>query len=171
MCSKKLSFSEKLADSFYGLKNCQKFQKTDTHHSNNITIMQLSYKKLLLNLALDYNNTLLYHSSTVSKYINKYGSEHLNQMKLKIRKKDERLQQIEDNIVIVLMLQKRKRLVHEEKESVPRKRGKYEKNSLFFTDPKTGERSVMTYKHSMWWQNYIVNPQSEKQWWRELFCV
>ena len=153
MCFKKLSFSEKLADSFYVTKNCQKIQKTDTHHNNNITTMQLSYIKLLLNLALDYNNTLLYHSSTVSKYINKYGSEHLHRMKLnnEIRKKEERLQQIEDDIVIVLMLRKRKRLVHEEKESVPRKRGKYEKNSLFFTDPKTGERSVMTYKHSMWW--------------------
>ena len=81
------------------------------------------------------------------------------------------MQQIEDDIVIVLMLQKRKRLVHEKEKSVSRKRGKYEKNSLYFTDPKTGERSVMTYKHSMWWQNYIVNPQPEKQWWRELFRV
>ena len=131
--------------------------------------MQLSYNKLLIDLALDYNNTLLYHSSTVSKYIDKYGSEHLHRMKLKIRKKDQRLQEIEDDIVNVLMLRKRKRLVHEEKEPVARKRGKYEKNSLFFTDPKTGDRSVMTYKHSMWWQNYIVNPQPEKQWWRELF--
>ena len=60
-------------------------------------------------------------------------------MKLKVRKKEERLQQIEDDIVIVLMLQKRKRLVYEMKKSVSRKRGKYEKNSLFFTDPKTGE--------------------------------
>ena len=94
MCSRKLSFSEKLADSFYVAKNCQKFQKTDTHHNNNITTMQLSYNKLLLNLALDYNNTLLYHSSTVSKYINKYGSEHLHQMKLEIRKKEECLRQI-----------------------------------------------------------------------------
>ena len=65
MCSEKLSFSEKLADSFYVAKNCQKFQKTDMHHNNNITTMQLSYNKLLLNLALDYNNTLLYDSSTV----------------------------------------------------------------------------------------------------------
>ena len=144
MCSRKLSFSEKIADSFYVAKNCQNFQKTDTHHNNNITTMQLSYNKLLLNLALDYNNTLLYHSSTVSKYINKYGSEHLHQMKLEIRKKEERLQQIEDDIAIVLMLRKQKRLFHEVKKSVPRKRGKYEKNSLFFTDPKTGERLIMT---------------------------
>ena len=66
--------------------------------------MQLSYNKILLNLALDYNNTLLYDSSTVPKYIKKYGFEHLNETKLKIRKKEERLQQIEDDIVIVLML-------------------------------------------------------------------
>jgi hypothetical protein len=169
MSSKKLSYSEKLADSFYVAKNCHIFLKTVSHHNNKTRTMQPSYNKLLIDLALDYNNTLLYHGSTVSKYIDRYGSEHFRRMKMKIGKKEERLQEIEEDIVNVLMLRKRKRLVHEEKESVARKRGKYEKNSLLFTDPKTGERSVMTYKHSMWWQNYIVNPQPEKQWWRELF--
>ena len=28
----------------------------------------------------------------------------------------------------------------------------------------------MTYKHSLWYQNYVLNAQPEKVWWRRIFC-
>ena len=61
-----------------------------------------------------------------------------------IKKKEEHLQKIEDDIAIVMLLQKRKRLQLPTQQSQSRKRGKYVKNTLYFTDPTTGKRSVMS---------------------------
>ena len=47
---------------------------------------------------------------------------------------------------------------------------KYEKNTLFFTNPETGIWLKMTYKHSLWYQNYVLNAQPETVWWRRIFC-
>ena len=87
-----------------------------------------------------------------------------------IQKKDEHLQQIEDDMLIVMMLRKRKRSDVARQQSQSRKRGKYVKNTLYFTDPTTGQRCVMTYKHTQWWQNYVINAQPDKLWWRKLFA-
>ena len=68
--------------------------------------MNLSYDKLLLNLILEYNNTLLYHPNRVSKYYNKYGSDFIHQKKQKNRrkKKEDELQKIENEIIMLMAL-------------------------------------------------------------------
>ena len=133
--------------------------------------MNLSYDKLLLNLILEYNNTLLYHPNRVSKYYNKYGSDFIHRKKRKNerKKKEDELQKIENEIIMLMLLQKRKR-ANDEHQLRPKKKAKYIKKVLYFTDPSTGQRSIMTYKHSQWWQNYIVNAQPEKIWWRKWFA-
>ena len=102
--------------------------------------MTLSYNNLLRNLALDYNNTLLYYTNIDSNNIKKIGCENVHQMSIAndIQKKDEHLQEIEDAMLLVMMLRKRKRLDVAKQQSQSRKRGKYGKNTLYFTDPTTG---------------------------------
>lgn len=73
--------------------------------------MRLSHDNILLNLALDHSNTLSHRSNTISKYVKKRGCEHMHRMKIanEIKKKEEHLQQIEDDMIIAMMLRKRKR--------------------------------------------------------------
>ena len=134
--------------------------------------MRLSYENLLIHLAHDYNNVLLHYSSSQSMHCNQYASYFINRKKRKREeeKKEEELREIEDVILVVLSLQNKRRRSNEMLESRPNRKGmKYEKNTLFFTDPVTGSRSKMTYKHSLWYQNYIVNAQPQKKWWRIIF--
>ena len=114
--------------------------------------MQLSHDNILLNLALDYNNTLLYHSNTISKYANKYGCEHVHRMKIanEIKKKEEHLQQIEDDTIIAMMFRKRKSSENAKQQALSRKRGKCKKRITCFTDPTTGRRSAMACEHTQW---------------------
>ena len=140
--------------------------------------MRLSYDNLLLHLAHDYNNVLLHHTSSQSKHTNRYGSEFINRKKRKREeeKKEDELREIEDMIVVCLRLQNQRRKVVSNDNSRPYRVGmKYQKNTLFFTDPETERRVEMTYRHSLWYQNYIVNAQPEKRWWpkifRDQFCL
>ena len=129
--------------------------------------MNSSYDQLLLHLAYDYNNVLLHHTSSQSKHYNRYDCFYMNRKKRKFEneKKEDELREIEDEILFVLALRKNERSALIQS----RKRGKYEKNTLFFTDPETGSRTKMTYRHSLWYQNYILNAQLDKKWWRRLF--
>ena len=121
--------------------------------------MNSSYDQLLLHLASDYNNVLLHHSTSQSKHYNRYDCYYMNRKKRKFEneKKEDELREIEDDILLVLSLRKNERSTLIQS----RKRGKYNKITLFFTDPETGNRTKMTYHHSLWYQNYILITQVE----------
>ena len=135
--------------------------------------MRLSYDNLLLHLAHDYNNVLLHHTPSRSKQQHKHRSLFIERKKRKRmeQQKEEELQEIEDFIVVVLSLRSKRRRLNESVRTSrqSRKGWKYEKNDLYFTDPETCIRSKMTYRHSLWYQNYILNAQPEKKWWRKIF--
>ena len=92
-------------------------------------------------LAHDYNNVLLHHTSSRSKHCNQYGSYFINWKKRKQEeeKKEEELTDIEDMIIVLLWLQNRRRgLDAVGKPCASRKGMKYERNTLYFTNPETG---------------------------------
>ena len=137
--------------------------------------MRLSYDNLLLRLAQDYNNVLLHHTSFCSNCSHQNCSSFIEQKKRKQEEesKEDELREIEELIVVVLSLQNKQRRLDyfPETSQQSRKGWTYEKNDLYFTDPETSVRSKMTYCHSLWYQNYIINPQPQKRWWCKLFCL
>ena len=50
-----------------------------------------------------------------------------------------------------------------------KKRGKYNMTRLTFTNPFTGDREPFTYQYSIWWCNYILDPQTNCTKWNKLF--
>ena len=135
--------------------------------------MRLSYNNLLLHLAQDYNNVLLHHTSFRSNYSHQNRSSFIERKKRKREEesKEHELREIEELIVVVLSLRNKRRRIDDTPDTSRqcRKGWKYEKNDLYFTDPETGVRSKMTYRHSLWYQNYIINAQPQKRWWCKLF--
>ena len=146
----------------------QKTHNTTKNTHNTTQKMQLSYDNLLLHLANDYNNVLLHHTSSRSKHCNSSQSYYIDRKKRKREeeKKDEQLREIEDWLVVLLCLRnKRRRIEGLQTNACWKRRGMtYERNILYFTNPDTGERSIMTYRHSLWYQTYILNAQPEKKW-------
>ena len=53
--------------------------------------------------------------------------------------------------------------------SPPKKKDKYESNRIMFTHPESGERNVMTYHYTIWWQNYCANPRPNSKSWARHF--
>ena len=106
--------------------------------------MTLSYSNLLHNLALDYNNTLLYYTNIDSNHIKKIGCENVHRMSIanNIQKKDEHLQEIEDEMLLVMMLRKRKRSDIARQQSQSKKRGKYGKNTLYTACPDVLQKNL-----------------------------
>ena len=121
--------------------------------------MQLSYDNLLYHLALEWMDTLLQHRSISSTFSNKKQQQQI----------DDEVENIENDLSTVLLLQNSKRRLNDDSVNIPNKRGKYEKRTLYFTNPETGERSVMTWQHSVWWQRYIVNAQPRYRKWAKSF--
>ena len=77
---------------------------------------------------------------------------------------------IEDDIMLVSLLRNRKRRMFHNNNNKPRKkRAKYQSNKIFFTHPRTGERTVMTYHYTVWWNNYCSNPQPDNNNWCKFF--
>ena len=84
---------------------------------------------------------------------------------------DHSLQTIEDDILSIMFL-RRKKQKRDNKDKSPGiiRRGKYKKRSFqFFTDPDTGVRRIMSPKHTVWYQCYIENPKPECDRWQKLF--
>ena len=50
------------------------------------------------------------------------------------------------------------------------KREKYKSCKIYFTHPKTSDRTTMTYHYAPWFQNYIINPQPDWPKWKRQFC-
>ena len=84
----------------------------------------------------------------------------------KYNNQDDQLQSIEDEMSIVMLLKKRKRLSPSDEPKLSKKRGRYTKETtMYFTNPDTGERSVITYHYTLWYQNYVLNPQPSLKLW------
>ena len=111
--------------------------------------MQLSYDNLLYNLALESMDLLLQQRPVSSDFSNKKQQQRT----------DEDIAMIEEDIEVAFLLRNRKRrIINTPSHTQPNKRGKYTKRKLYFTNPETGVRSIMTYDYSIWWQSYIINP-------------
>ena len=121
--------------------------------------MRLSSDNLLYHLAQQWMDTLLLHRPTSSNS----SKKHQHQI-------DDDVEMIKDDIDHALILRNRKRKNNTTSDSPsPTKRGKYRKRIYYFTDPSTGNRSIMTYKHSVWWQTYILHPQPDYPRWAKVF--
>ena len=121
--------------------------------------MRLSYDNLLYHLSLEWMEKLLHSPSLKAGICNKKERQ----------KRDFDIANIESDVAVVVLLRDRKRKLDISSSVNSRKRGKYKKRKLYFTDPNTGKRSVMTYDHSVWWQRYIVNAQSGNPTWEKKF--
>ena len=71
---------------------------------------------------------------------------------------DGNLLQMEDDVLMVLSNRKR-RLLGSNNIQQRKKKAKYKSNKIYFTHPISGEHEVMTHHYTVWWNNYIANPQ------------
>ena len=130
--------------------------------------MQLSFKNLLYQLALEYNNHLVY--SDIPRIYNKRLSYYQRQKKAR----DEydafnaKLRSIEDDIMLLSLLQEVDVLLEVDRPKVPR--SPYKKRVYYWTNLDTGKRSVMTWKHTFWYNNYVINTQQHDSRWANKFC-
>ena len=104
-------------------------------------------------------DTLLQHCSIPSNFSNK-------KQQLEV---DAEVENIENDLSVVLYFWNEKGQLNDDSVNIPKKRGKYGKGTLYFTNPETGERSVMTSRHSVWWQRYIINTEPDHYKWAKSF--
>ena len=71
---------------------------------------------------------------------------------------DNSLAAIEEDIILVLALKREKKRRARNGERRSQKRGRYKKLIQHFTDPETGVCSVVTSKHTVLYQCYILHP-------------
>ena len=121
--------------------------------------MKLSYNHLIYHLALELMDTLLNHRSITANFSNKNQQQQL----------DDEIENIKNDIAVALIIRKQKRVVGNDPSPITKKRGPYDKRRHYFTDPETGKRSVMTCKHSIWWQRYIMDAQPDYPKWAKSF--
>ena len=119
--------------------------------------MLLSLDSLLYHLALDYNNHLVY--SHIPKTYNKHLSYY--QRRKEIRDQydafDAKLRSIEDDIMLVSLLKESQDRLQRKPNKVSK--APYKKRIYYWTNPETGKQSVMTWKHTFWFNNYVINTQ------------
>ena len=129
--------------------------------------MNLSFDQLLLDLAQEYYEKLS-NSFNPPKLIR--NSSHERQIKKLKKNRDQELVDIEDEISMVLCLRESSlRIRNVSSRKVFKKKKKYEKHIQYFTDPSTGERVVMSYSHSTWYQSYVLNTKTNCSKWLALF--
>ena len=81
---------------------------------------------------------------------------------------DDELADLENEILLIMSL-KGKHASSRNKVNSGRKRKRPKRKKLYFTCPETGRRSMMTYMHSVWFQSYVLNPQTECDQWNKSF--
>lgn len=82
---------------------------------------------------------------------------------------DNSLQFIEDDILSILSLKRRKRKRYFNQARSRKKRGSYNKYIQYYTDPDTGVRTRLTPLHTVWYQSYILHPNPDCKRWQKLF--
>ena len=87
-----------------------------------------------------------------------------------------KLQQLQDEMLLLMYLKNWQRDLCSvdsnhlnDDNSRPRKKAKYDTRKITFTNPTTGERSIMTYEYTVWFQNYVLNPTPQYKKWAKQF--
>ena len=137
--------------------------------------MNPSYVSLLRLIAIEYNDLATtssiatspptFDSDTNDDMIDHQCSSDADEI-------DMELDAIEMEMIALMNISSRKRLRNSNVKHVckrRKKRGKYNMTRLTFTNPFTGDREPFTYQYSIWWSNYIVNPQTSCKKWNKLF--
>ena len=129
--------------------------------------MKLSYETLLIHLITEYNDKLFNDQTNPSTSLLSRNNKRkrFSEIDAVFSSKEDELEEIDDDILHVWML-RRGNVDAELKsdEQGRKKRGKYNTIDKFFTNPDTGERTKMTFLHSIWFQRYVVNPGTGKKW-------
>ena len=131
--------------------------------------MKLSFNNLLAALAQEYNTLVLHNDVPNIKKSNVRKRKYMytDPDVIDEDELDDDLYAIEEEMMCVMHLLKKKNPIPSTIQFTRKgqKRGPYDKKIKYFTDPYTGERSVMTFMHSVWFQSYILNPDpSNKKW-------
>lgn len=120
--------------------------------------MILNYNNLLLHLAVEYMDTLIY-SGSFKRNFNpniKFDTSNLSNNDDKEEEIDDTLHLLENEMLAILYLKKQNRIREFNNQHHPQNvLGDMKKK--YFTHPETGIRSIMTYKFTFWFQNYIEN--------------
>ena len=83
---------------------------------------------------------------------------------------DDDIQEIEDEIMILVSVSMHKRRYHSTDTTFrPKKKAKYDMKRLHFTHPVTGKREVFTFEYSIWYMNYVVDPEPHRKKWSRKF--
>ena len=135
----------------------------------------VTYNLALLNMmVIEYNQ--LINASYIKSAPPDIDCDSFNDLSSSIRSRDRderdfQLEEIENEMILLLCyIKKRKRDEDVDKRSKVRgKRGKYNTSRPLFTNPSTGEREVFTYHFSMWYQNFVLNPNHTDKKWRKQF--
>ena len=69
--------------------------------------------------------------------------------------------------MLLSLLQEADVSVEVDRPKVPR--APYKKRVYYWTNPDTGKRSVMTWKHTFWYNNYVINTQQHDSRWANKF--
>ena len=116
--------------------------------------------KLLALLEMEYNDIL---QEEKTKYEDFYRSMNLPDLyDMSSDDDDDKIEELEEMILLTLIEYK--------KESTNDKKRKRDfANKLYFTNPITGDRSIMTYEYSVWYGNYVQNPSPDNPAWAKQF--
>ena len=131
--------------------------------------MKLSYDKLIHHLALQWFDTIC--NRPVDKLQSNRTLAETLEFEQTSQNVNKEVQQLEDEILMLLHVNGRKGKCNDNDESNRRskKRGKYDSNIIMFTNPETGDRHVLTYHYTIWWNTYCVDPKPHKKSWAREF--
>ena len=132
--------------------------------------MHIDNLSLVLMLAIEYNQ--LVNSSAIlttpPDVDDNSNSDMSNLCITIIDETDIELEEVETEMIVLLNSEPRKRKLSEctpGNQQKGKRRGKYNMSKLWFTDPFTIEWKKFTYDFSIWYINYVVNPQHlDKKW-------
>ena len=129
------------------------------------------YSTLLKSLAMEYNGVLL-RPIKKSRPLNE-SAEVFSGRKRREREEDDDIDEslfaIEDDMLAILSLKRRNGLLHVKRRRSRKKRGRYKKYTQHFTDPETGVRYKMRPEHTVWYQCYVLHPNTQSTRWQKLF--
>ena len=139
--------------------------------------MQMSQLTLLSQLAHEYTDLINTATSTFSpKHINELDNDdECNSSNADDDEDDfdDRLREVEDEIVMVMadISCKRVNPTSDYNNSIKNKRRriKYDLSKLHFTNPFTMQRQEYTFEYSIWFANYVLDPNPENRKWSTLF--
>ena len=126
--------------------------------------MKLNVDNLLYQLATEWLDTILNKPVEAHVYLNPDDIEYENET-------NNIAATLEDEMMMVMTLRKNKQrlFISGTSDTPAKKKAKYESNRIMFTHPETGERNVMTYHYTIWWQNYCANPRPNSRSWAQHF--